>query len=95
MIDKDSPVGRSSDKFMLRLPDGMREQIAESAKQNNRSMNAEIVARIEDSYKPKPAAPRNYSATEKLTIENRALRQRLDKIAGLIEELVRPGDGTV
>ncbi|EIL98231.1 Arc family DNA-binding protein [Rhodanobacter sp. 115] len=36
------------DKFMLRLPDGMREQIAGAAKANNRSMNAEIVARLQD-----------------------------------------------
>ncbi|PPA77677.1 hypothetical protein C4E15_06630 [Achromobacter spanius] len=35
------------DKFMLRLPDGMRDQIARDAKANGRSMNAEIVARLE------------------------------------------------
>ncbi len=40
-IDANTPkVGRESDKFMLRLPDGMRDQIAEAAKTNNRSMNA-------------------------------------------------------
>lgn len=33
---------------MLRLPDGMRERIAETARQNGRSMNAEIVARLEE-----------------------------------------------
>lgn len=42
----DKTVGRDSDKFMLRLPDGMRDRIAASAKENNRSMNAEIVARL-------------------------------------------------
>jgi hypothetical protein len=41
------PVGRQSDKFMLRFPDGMRDRIAELAKQNGRSMNAEIVQRLE------------------------------------------------
>lgn len=34
---------------MLRFPDGVRDRIAEAAKANNRSMNAEIVARIERS----------------------------------------------
>ncbi|WP_312806503.1 Arc family DNA-binding protein [Agrobacterium cavarae] len=34
---------RDQDKFMLRLPEGMREQIKASANRNNRSMNAEIV----------------------------------------------------
>jgi hypothetical protein len=34
---------------MLRLPDGMRDRIAEVAKANGRSMNAEIVGRLQDS----------------------------------------------
>ena len=45
-----SMVSRDSDKFMLRFPDGMRDKIAEAAKANNRSMNAEIVARLEGSF---------------------------------------------
>ena len=40
------------DKFMLRLPDGMRERIREAAEQNKRSMNAEIIARLEASFSP-------------------------------------------
>ncbi|WP_429499314.1 Arc family DNA-binding protein [Robbsia andropogonis] len=44
------PVGRESDKFMLRMPDGMRDRISEAAKANNRSMNSEIVARIDSSF---------------------------------------------
>lgn len=39
-----------NDKFMLRLPDGMRDRIKEAAEANNRSMNAEIVARLEGSF---------------------------------------------
>ncbi|WP_310637543.1 Arc family DNA-binding protein [Delftia acidovorans] len=46
MVTKTSSTGRDSDKFMLRLPDGVRERIAEAAKANNRTMNAELVARI-------------------------------------------------
>jgi len=34
---------KDADKLMLRLPDGMRERIAERAKENGRSMNSEIV----------------------------------------------------
>ncbi len=37
-------------RFLVRLPDGMRDQIAESAKTNNRSMNAEIVARLQSTF---------------------------------------------
>lgn len=38
---------RTADKFVVRLPDGMRERIAEVAKDNHRSMNSEIIARLE------------------------------------------------
>lgn len=34
---------RSADKFVTRLPDGMREQIANQANESGRSMNSEIV----------------------------------------------------
>ncbi len=47
---------RESDKFMLRLPDGMRERIKAAAEANNRSMNAEIVKALEVLY-PDPDKP--------------------------------------
>ena len=34
---------RTADKFVIRLPEGMREEIAERAKANGRSMNSEMV----------------------------------------------------
>lgn len=39
---------REHDKFMLRLPDGMRERLKQLAAENKRSLNAEIIARLED-----------------------------------------------
>lgn len=39
----------TQERFIVRLPDGMRDRIAAEAKANNRSMNAEIVARLEGS----------------------------------------------
>lgn len=44
---------RESDKFALRLPDGMRDRIKAAAESNNRSMNAEIVAALQEKY-PEP-----------------------------------------
>lgn len=41
-------AGRGSDQFMVRLPEGIRDKIAVAAEANGRSMNAEIVARIEE-----------------------------------------------
>ncbi len=51
-------TGRESDKFMLRFPDGMRDRIRTEAEANGRSMNAEIIHRLEitlemDDYVPK------------------------------------------
>ena len=37
---------RTADKFVVRLPDGMRERIAEVAREHHRSMNSEIIARL-------------------------------------------------
>jgi len=38
---------RSADKFVVRFPDGMREQIAAIASKHHRSMNSEIIAKLE------------------------------------------------
>ncbi|KQV32258.1 hypothetical protein ASC97_01280 [Rhizobium sp. Root1203] len=42
-------TGRNSDQFNLRLPDGMRDRIADEAGKSGRSMNAEIVHRLANS----------------------------------------------
>ncbi|MGQ4272605.1 Arc family DNA-binding protein [Terrihabitans sp. B22-R8] len=41
-------VIQPQDKYVLRLPDGMRDHLKEAAAENGRSMNAEIIARLED-----------------------------------------------
>ena len=38
------------DKFVVRLPDGMREKVGALARANKRTMNAEIVSRLEASF---------------------------------------------
>jgi hypothetical protein len=45
------------DKFMLRLPDGMRGRIAVAAMQSNRSMNAEIIEALEKAFPEVPDLP--------------------------------------
>ena len=50
MSTKKRPLSRTtdrgSDKFILRLPDGFRDQLAELAKEHGRSMNAEAVTAL-------------------------------------------------
>ncbi|MEF2551339.1 Arc family DNA-binding protein [Aurantimonas sp. A2-1-M11] len=43
-------TGRQSFQQMLRLPDDMRDQLKAAADANNRSMNAEIIARLAESF---------------------------------------------
>jgi len=47
---KQYPVtnSRSADKFVVRFPDGMRDDLAERARQNKRSMNSEMIALMAD-----------------------------------------------
>lgn len=40
----------TKDRFMVRLPDGMRNRIAKASEEAGRTMNAEIVARLEASF---------------------------------------------
>lgn len=43
---------RNAEKFVVRLPKGMRELIASASRSNRRSMNSEIVAVLERHYDP-------------------------------------------
>ncbi len=52
-----SYTSRTADKFVVRLPEGMRDRIAEVAKQHHRSMNSEIIARLEHSLLDLPSLP--------------------------------------
>jgi hypothetical protein len=70
-------VSRESDKFMLRFPEGMREHVADAAARNRRSMNAEVLARLERTFRwdevdhPHPA---------ELTAEIQASAARLQEL---------------
>jgi hypothetical protein len=54
MTKRAPPPSRTADQFVTRLPDGMRDRIAEAAKNNNRSMNAEIVERLSATFTATP-----------------------------------------
>lgn len=91
-------TGRESDKFMLRLPDGMRDRIKVAADRNGRSMNSEIVAALEDKFpdhftrdeviKMVKASmfminPARQAVTPEQVLKNRALMLRIvEKVIG-------------
>lgn len=47
--DDSAPSSQTAEKFVVRLPRGMRRRIADAARAYHRSMNSEIVARLEHS----------------------------------------------
>lgn len=73
---------RELDKYIVRFPDGMRDRIAEAARGNNRSMNAEIVARLEASFAEPPplSAAARGEHEELLTRINKLLAQSHDQL---------------
>ena len=50
MRDLKSFPSTTQEKFVVRLPDGMRDRIAQAARENGRSMNAEFVGRLAASF---------------------------------------------
>jgi hypothetical protein len=67
--------GRGSDKFPLRFPDGLRDRIKASAAENGRTMNAEIIARLE-------RYPSLGGEVDAMWEVARALADEIDKVAG-------------
>ncbi|WP_306218279.1 MULTISPECIES: Arc family DNA-binding protein [unclassified Pseudomonas] len=54
------------EKFVVRLPDGMRERIALRARENTRSMNSEIVHRLETTVELEAALDRAHKIIDQL-----------------------------
>ena len=68
---------------MIRLPDGMRDELKEAAEQNGRSMNAEIVARIEEH----PRLSRLKMDADYLKLENERLVAELTEAKSSLDEV--------
>ncbi|ABP79071.1 alginate biosynthesis transcriptional activator [Stutzerimonas stutzeri A1501] len=74
---------RTADKFVVRLPDGMRERIADVARNHHRSMNSEIIARLEQSLLQEGALDDDLSMrldSPELSLHERELLQRFRQL---------------
>lgn len=64
------------DKYIIRMPDGLRDRIREKADANRRSMNAEIVALLQEHYPPQtPETVQEPAARILLWLARRIRRQ--------------------
>ncbi|KWV74891.1 Arc family DNA-binding protein [Pseudomonas lactis] len=73
MINK--PKRLHEEKFVVRLPDGMRERIAMQARENTRSMNSEIVHRLESTVELEAALDRALKIIDQLLAASPAYEQ--------------------
>ena len=55
------------ERFVVRLPAGMRSRIADAASQSHRSMNSEIVSRLEESLENTEHHPQQLATTHQNT----------------------------
>lgn len=62
------------DQYMLRLPDGMRDQIKAAAAANGRSMNAEIIHRLQTWREPSAGSNASVRLEVDTTQADQALR---------------------
>ena len=76
-MDKKPFPSETQERFIVRLPDGMRDRIAETAKTNGRSMNSEIVSRLWESFEGSPELERLREMLETEAKTADALRHEL------------------
>lgn len=77
-----------ADKFMLRLPDGLRERISKAAQTNKRSMNSEIVATLQNAYPDiEPRANELFTQIYELADELGG-PEKAEQMRGLLEEFI-------
>ena len=75
---------RTADKFVVRLPDGMRERIADVARNHHRSMNSEIISRLEQSLFQEgtlDSSPIMHMDCPELPLPERELLQRFRQLS--------------
>ena len=82
---------RTADKFVVRLPDGMREKIAEISKENHRSMNSEIIDRLALSIERDEQGDLTVRSLAQVTRRCEELEQELAELkAALANETSKP-----
>ena len=68
----DTAMSREDPQLRIRLPIELKEKIEDSAKENNRSMNAEIVQRLDSSFYNEIQEDEVISASDAIHIVNKA-----------------------
>lgn len=80
---------QTQDKYVVRFPEGMRDKIAEAAKANNRSMNAEIIDRLELTLDPNRLVIRSIEDVPELAALQKKMDLQLTALERHNDEIIR------
>lgn len=69
-----------AERFQIRMPDGLRDALRVAAASNNRSMNSEIISRLEGSFGTAPAADFGRADLQELVLVADRIRSGLRKL---------------
>ncbi|VVP30254.1 Arc family DNA-binding protein [Pseudomonas fluorescens] len=75
-----STSSRDADKFVVRFPDGMRNQINAVSGKNHRSMNSEIIKRLERTLFEDASGVLNVEHMEQLSKRCKELEARVEQL---------------
>lgn len=89
VMDRDAYPSELKDRFILRLPEGMRERVADEAKSHGRSMNAEFVARLQASFDPAPSSADGATAQELADSRAQTIKSMAHLQRSLCESVLR------
>ena len=99
MSDDQKFPSQLADRFQVRMPDGLRDRLRDAAEANKRSMNAEIIARLEASFEQagelefyrRVAEDRDRAMTEGL----QALEEKYAELAALVRQKLNEDASTI
>ena len=84
-------MARTDPQFNVRMPADLKEKIEDAAKKNGRSMNAEIVYRLQRTFDeaapPTDSAPRQYQRKQKYTIQSDMPDEAMQELMARIQEV--------
>lgn len=94
-------MAKDDPHFRLRLPVELKNEIEQAAKENNRSINAEIISRLEDASSAAPLLKELISLLESASKREREnleilkwFREQQDGFNAVVD-MIAQGDGTV
>jgi hypothetical protein len=80
-------MARDDPHFRLRIPEALKDQVEASAKANNRSMNAEIISRLERSFDLDDGLTALTDRVEELESMVEGQNKQIDQLMAWVDDL--------